>query len=237
MNIGDFTLLNGALITRLKLPPFIVTLGTLNIFFALTLWYSKSETTRGVDMPDLLLWTGNTVDVGDTRITYGSLLMLGLFAVAAYALGSTAWGRHVYSTGDDIESARLAGVRTTRVLLSVYVLAGLVCAIAGWLLSDETDMQVDAPEGFAKLRSLKARMPREDGRLHYNNFGKGVTFWNTDAEASRYVSGFQDVVSADNYWFTDDAICGHSEGGALFGTGGKPLDAARCRSCRACARR
>jgi hypothetical protein len=102
-------------------------------------------------------------------------------------------------------------------------------AIAGWLLSDETDMQVDAPEGFAKLRSLKARMPPNDGRLHYNNFGKGVTFWNTDAEASRYVSRFQDVVSADNYWFTDEAICGHSEGGALLRTGGKPLDAARCR--------
>src|SRR3954451_21945849 len=55
-------LLNGALITRLKLPPFIVTLGTLNIFFALNLYYSQSETIRGADMPSLLLWTGNTVN-------------------------------------------------------------------------------------------------------------------------------------------------------------------------------
>src|SRR3954462_13861892 len=55
--------INGALVTRLRLPPFIVTLGTLNIFFALNLYYSKSETIRGTDMPDLLLWTGNTFDI------------------------------------------------------------------------------------------------------------------------------------------------------------------------------
>src|SRR5215211_5149283 len=79
-------LLNGLLVTQLRLPPFIVTLGTLNIFFALNLWYSKSETVRGTDMPDLLLWTGNTIDIGDTRITYGSLLMLALFLAFAYVL-------------------------------------------------------------------------------------------------------------------------------------------------------
>jgi fructose transport system permease protein len=127
-------LINGMLVTRLRLPPFIVTLGTLNVFFALNLWYSKSETIRGVDMPSLLLWTGKTFNIGDTKITYGSLVMLGLFAVMAYALRSTAWGRHVYATGDDAEAARLSGVRTDRVLLSVYALAGLICALAAWLL-------------------------------------------------------------------------------------------------------
>src|SRR5215218_6481275 len=127
-------LVNGALVTRLRLPPFIVTLGTLNVFFALNLYYSKSETVRGVDMSDLLLWTGRTIDVGDTKITYGSILMLGMFVVFAYVLKHTAWGRHVYSVGDDAEAARLAGVRTNRVLLSVYVVAGLICAVAAWML-------------------------------------------------------------------------------------------------------
>src|SRR3954453_13349510 len=126
--------LNGALITRLKLPPFIVTLGTLNIFFALNLYISKSETIRGTDMSSLLLWTGKTINIGDTRITYGSILMLVLFAVFAWVLKNTAWGRHVYATGDDAEAARLAGVRKDRVLLSVYVVAGLICAVAGWML-------------------------------------------------------------------------------------------------------
>jgi fructose transport system permease protein len=126
--------INGALVTRLKLPPFIVTLGTLQIFFALNLWYSKSETIRGVDMSDLLLWTGKTINIGDTRITYGSILMLVLFGVFAWVLSNTAWGKHVYAVGDDAEAARLAGVRKDRVLLSVYIVAGLICAVAAWML-------------------------------------------------------------------------------------------------------
>src|ERR671914_682741 len=96
------------------------TLGPLYVFFALNLYYSKSETVRGVDMSDLLLWTGNTISLGDTKITYGSLIMVGLFAAFAWVLKSTAWGRHVYATGDDAEAARLAGVPTDPVLPSVY---------------------------------------------------------------------------------------------------------------------
>ena len=46
-------------------------------------------------------------------------------------LKNTAWGRHVYAVGDDAEAARLAGVRTNRVLLSVYIVAGVICARRG----------------------------------------------------------------------------------------------------------
>jgi fructose transport system permease protein len=127
-------LVNGALVTRLKLPPFIVTLGTLNVFFALNLYISKSETIRGTDMSSLLLWTGKTINLGGTLITYGSILMLVLFGVFAWVLKNTAWGKHVYAVGDDAEAARLAGVRKDRVLLSVYIVAGLICAVAGWML-------------------------------------------------------------------------------------------------------
>ncbi len=126
--------LNGLLVTRLKLPPFIVTLGTLSIFFSLNSVVSRSETVRGADMPAIMTWTGNTFGVGGFRITYGSIIMLALFAVFFYALGNTAWGKHVYATGDDIEAARLAGIRTDRVLLSVYTVAGLIYAIGAWIL-------------------------------------------------------------------------------------------------------
>ncbi len=127
-------LFNGFLVTRVKLPPFIVTLGSLNIFFALNLWISRSETIRGADMGDLLLWTGRVVTIGGTRVTYGSILMLVIVAVLAYALHRTQWGRHVYATGDDREAARLAGIRVNRVLLSVYAVAGLVYAVGAWML-------------------------------------------------------------------------------------------------------
>ncbi|MEU0884868.1 ABC transporter permease [Lentzea sp. NPDC005914] len=127
-------LLNGLLVTRLKLPPFIVTLGTLNVFFALNLWYSHSATIRGTDMPSLLLFTGQTFTVGGTRITYGSIMLVLLVAAMAFILKNTAWGRHVYSTGDDLEASRLSGIRTARVLLSVYATAGLIYAVAAWTL-------------------------------------------------------------------------------------------------------
>ncbi len=125
---------NGLLVTRLKLPPFIVTLGTLSIFFSLNSVISRSETVRGSDMPDIMTWTGTTFGIGGFRLTYGSIIMLLLFAVFFYALGNTAWGKHVYATGDDVEAARLAGIRTDRVLLSVYVVAGALYAIGAWVL-------------------------------------------------------------------------------------------------------
>jgi fructose transport system permease protein len=126
--------INGVLVTRIKLPPFIVTLGTLTIFFSLNSVVSGSQTVRGIDMPSLMSWTGNAIPIGGFRLTYGSIIMLLLFAYFFYALRSTAWGKHVYATGDDIEAARLAGIRTGRVLLSVYTAAGLLYAIGGWIL-------------------------------------------------------------------------------------------------------
>ena len=125
---------NGMLVTRLKLPPFIVTLGTLSIFFSLNAVVSRSETVRGADMPGLMTWTGKSMNLGGFRLTYGSILMLLLFAFFFYALTRTAWGKHVYAAGDDIEAARLAGIRTDRVLLSVYTVAGLLYAVGAWVL-------------------------------------------------------------------------------------------------------
>jgi fructose transport system permease protein len=127
-------LANGLLVTRLNLPPFIVTLGTLSIFFSLNSVISKSETIRGSDMPDLMTWTGDPIRIGSFNLTFGSLIMLLLFAVFWYALAWTAWGKHVYATGDDIEAARLAGIRTGRVLLSVYTCAGALYAVGAWVL-------------------------------------------------------------------------------------------------------
>jgi fructose transport system permease protein len=148
--------INGALVTRLKLPPFIVTLGTLNVFFALNLYISKSETIRGTDMSSLLLWTGKTINFGSTQITYGSILMLLLFGVFAWVLKNTAWGKHVYAVGDDAEAARLAGVRKDRVLLSVYIVAGLVCAVAGWMLIGRIASASPQAGSTANLDSITA---------------------------------------------------------------------------------
>ena len=132
-----FGYLNGILVTRLKMPPFIVTLGTLSIIGALNTFYSQSETIGMQDIQDkawFLQIMGNQVEIGSARIMWGTFLLLIVAAVVWYVLNRTAYGRHIYATGDDPEAARLAGINTDRILLSVYVFAGLIAAIAGWAL-------------------------------------------------------------------------------------------------------
>jgi len=129
--------INGTLVTRFRLPPFIVTLGTWSIFFALNLWYSGSESIRSQDLAataPFLQLTGTAFKIGMARITIGSLLMLALVGLFWYILNWTSFGRHLYAIGDDIEAAKLAGIRTDRVLLSIYMSAGAICAIGGWAL-------------------------------------------------------------------------------------------------------
>jgi ribose/xylose/arabinose/galactoside ABC-type transport system permease subunit len=131
--------LNGLLVTRLKLPPFIVTLGTLSIFTALGLLYTKGQAVQAADMPDFMTWTGTVIKVGDFVITYGVLMALGLYVVVGFILSQTVWGRHVYAVGDDPEAARLAGISVNRVLVSVYAAAGLVYGLTAWIQIGRAD--------------------------------------------------------------------------------------------------
>ncbi|MET7515194.1 ABC transporter permease [Streptomyces sp. NPDC005480] len=133
---GLFGLANGALVTYVKLPPFIVTLGMLNVAFALTHIYSDEQTIT--DLPGPLTALGDTFPLGRTDITYGSVLTIGLFLLFAYVLSQTAWGKHTYALGNSPDVARLTGIRTTRLQLGVYTLAGLVYGVAALLLVSRT---------------------------------------------------------------------------------------------------
>ena len=132
-----FGFLNGSLVTRLQMPPFIVTLGTLSIISALNTFYSQSETIREQDIEaqaPFLQLTGVPFEIGGARIILASFLLILLAIIIWYVLNRTAYGRHIYATGDNPEAARLAGINTDHIILSVYVLAGLISAIAGWAL-------------------------------------------------------------------------------------------------------
>ena len=124
---------NGLLVTRLNLPPFIVTLGSLGIFTAVSLLYAQGQTVS-LSPNSLLLWTGKSFSIGSFTITYGVLIMVVLYIVVGFALHYTAWGRHLYATGDDREAAGLAGISTKRVLLSAYLVAGCTVAVAAWIV-------------------------------------------------------------------------------------------------------
>ncbi|MDJ0376753.1 ABC transporter permease [Cryobacterium sp. PH31-L1] len=147
---------NGFLVTKLRLPPFIVTLGTLNIFLALTLLYTAGATVRGGDMPDLLTWSGTTFNIGGVNFTTGVLMMLVLYFVIAFILNNTSWGRHVYAVGDDKEAARLAGIRVNRVLMSVYLAAGAILAIGAWIQIGRSNAASPNASGDLNLDSITA---------------------------------------------------------------------------------
>ncbi|MEZ5339980.1 MAG: ABC transporter permease [Acidimicrobiales bacterium] len=127
---------HGSIVTKIGLPPFIVTLGTFYIYNSLALVYSDAKTISKEAIggtESLLLWTGKGLSIGSMRITVGVLVAIVLYAFFAYVLNNTAWGRHVYATGDDPEAARLAGINVNRVLMSVYIVAGLIYALGGWV--------------------------------------------------------------------------------------------------------
>jgi fructose transport system permease protein len=149
-----FGFLNGWLITRIKLPPFIVTLGTMNIAFAVTQIYSKAQTVSG--LPEAHLFFGNTFKLGNTIITYGVILMLLLYGLMWFFLGQTAPGRHIYAVGNNPEAARLMGIPTQRVLLLVYTAAGFFYGLAGWLLVSRTSVGDPNSGGTENLETITA---------------------------------------------------------------------------------
>ncbi len=103
----------------------------MNIAFAITQLYSNSQTIT--DLPDTMTALGGTFEIAGTSIVYGVVLMLILYVVAWFGLRETASGRHVYAVGNNREAARLTGIATNRVLLGVYVLAGVSYGIASLL--------------------------------------------------------------------------------------------------------
>jgi len=131
-------LVNGILVTALKLPPFIVTLGTWSIYGALITLVSNAATIRSQALDQFapfLKSMGARIPVGGGAfLMYGSILMILIALLVWYMLSRTAFGRHVYAIGDDPQAARLSGIQVNRTLIGVYALAGLLCGIAGWVL-------------------------------------------------------------------------------------------------------
>lgn len=125
-----FGYLNGALITLLKLPPFIATLGTMSIARGLS--YGITGGYPIGSLPDQFKFIGlGTVGVGSVQIPTPIILMVVLALLFSFFLRKTILGRWVYAIGGNEEAARIAGVRVDRTKRIVYALCGLMSSIAG----------------------------------------------------------------------------------------------------------
>ena len=151
--------INGMLVTVFRLPPFIVTLGTWSVYGAIFLWYSASQTIRSQDVAaaaPFLQITGTAWTFAGARFTLGTIVTIATAAIVWYVLNRTAFGRHVYATGDDAEAARLAGIDTRRTVLAVYSLAGFICALGAWVLIGRIGAISPTSGGSTNLDSITA---------------------------------------------------------------------------------
>jgi ribose transport system permease protein len=123
-----FGLANGALVARLRITPFIVTLGSMSLMRGVAKGLASEQKIdadpRGLD---------GLMAASDSYLPPGVFLLALLSVLAAVVLHYTVFGRHVIATGSNAQTARLCGVPVERVTLSVYALAGALTGIAGVL--------------------------------------------------------------------------------------------------------
>ena len=125
---GAWGLLNGILIARAKVPPFVATLGTLGAAYGLALVISGGVDVRSVPAP--LVQFGNGRWLG---VPVLAVIAAVIATIAGLVLAITVFGRHTYAIGSNEESARRAGIRVERHLTSIYTLAGVLAGFGGFL--------------------------------------------------------------------------------------------------------
>jgi len=124
--------LNGLLITRLRMPPFIVTLSTMLAVSGVAYMLTGGESAYKI--PPSFTWLGR----GTVRGIPNSVLLLGgLYAAAHFVMTRTIWGRYLYAVGGNREAARLSGIRTERVLLGAYVCSALLAGFGGVIMASQ----------------------------------------------------------------------------------------------------
>jgi ribose transport system permease protein len=146
--IGVF---NGTLVAYGKLPPFIVTLGMLGIARGVVLVLTDASTVQ--PLPESFANIANGDLLGLPNLLW---MFLAVVALASFVLRRTVFGRYVYAVGSNPESARLAGVPVTRVLVAVYAIAGLLAAVGGVLFTSRLNAGVPTAGTGYELNAIAA---------------------------------------------------------------------------------
>jgi ribose/xylose/arabinose/galactoside ABC-type transport system permease subunit len=127
-------MVNGLMIARGKIPPFIATLGMLTVGRGLTLMYTQGKPFTG--LPDTFRFIG-TGSIG--AIPMPIVIAAALFIFVTVVLTRTRFGEYIYLIGDNPLAARLAGINTNRMIVFVYMISGMCSALAGLILIARLD--------------------------------------------------------------------------------------------------
>lgn len=123
---GLIGLANGLVITKVRINPFVTTLGTLQIVGGAALLYTGARPIRVED--DAFAWLGKGTIEG---IPVPAIILVALFAISWFVLDRTRYGRYIFSIGSSSEASRLAGIDVDRYRTSTYVLTGIAASFAG----------------------------------------------------------------------------------------------------------
>src|ERR687887_300098 len=148
---GLIGLFNGSLVAYGKLPPFIVTLGMLGIARGIVLVYTDASTIQ--PLPESFSNIANGDFLGLPNLLW---IFAAIVVVAAFVLRRTVFGRYIYAVGSNPESARLSGVPVTRVLVSVYAIAGLLAAVGGVLFMSRLNAGIPTAGTGYELNAIAA---------------------------------------------------------------------------------
>jgi ribose transport system permease protein/rhamnose transport system permease protein/inositol transport system permease protein len=122
---------NGVLIAKIGVPPILVTLGTMTFFNGVALVLSKGNAIS--DLPEEFYFVGQGYLFGNVPVQ--TVIFLVLAILTSLLLSKTPWGRRVYAVGNNSVAAVFSGVQVEKVLLYVYIFAGIMAAISGWIIS------------------------------------------------------------------------------------------------------
>lgn len=144
-------LINGILISRAKVNPFVVTLGMFTILTSVALLLNNGGSV--INLPDWLIGLVQWTWLGLPGIVWW---FIGIAIVTHIALAYTRWGGHIYAVGGNAEAARLAGIKAKNVLASAYVVAAVVGGFAGVMLTSRLGTASPVALPAAELQSIAA---------------------------------------------------------------------------------
>ena len=131
-------LLNGAIITLLKVPPFIATLGTQTIVYGICLVVTDAQPIGGFQKGFIDLINGRIGNSNGFHLPY-LLFVAAVFGLVFWFIyNKMRFGKYMYAIGGNEVAAEVSGVNTTKTLMLIYTTAGVMYAIAGWLLAGKT---------------------------------------------------------------------------------------------------
>lgn len=161
---GLWGLLNGVLITTFKLNSFILTLGTSYLIRGIILFLTNGIYIKG--LPGWFYKISN-VKVGTPLIHTNTVVFIIIFIIIMYVMKNTRYGRYCYAVGSNKEASRLSGINVNKHIIKVFIIEGIIAAVAGILLMSNINVgapsEVNGPELYAMAGSIMGGVAFDGG--------------------------------------------------------------------------